>query len=472
VTATHSEVVAFLLPRFDDPLQVGFLLVILGLMATTMLLAHLSARAASWERKWTRGTATTDDDLDIEHGSVTDLWHAVATGPEKLAEIMPGLLLVVGLLGTFLGLGMALNHASNILGQADAASDGLGDLLGLLKGLGTKFKTSTWGIMAFVAFRIWSELTRFEEKRLAWVIGKVKAELKARNDREHAAAEARQAAVLEQIARAGQTVVDGLGATLVASAREQQAATLAALGGIAASLAGVRDATQATSTSMAEFTRSTESIVGRMAEAAIGMANGASQVSASAQRLNDAVGTFGDRFEEVLSGVGTTLGSAIEQMSRESAATLKDGATGLRQAATDVANAMTTIANDLRATMGSVEASVNTSLDIQRAMGTKVEGTLHCLSQQVAATTVSTDTCTKEIQLGLKSVAHAARHATRISARLQAQEPYLKRIADHLGASHAARAAFDQATGMAAVPPPATVPPSGAALPPTPAAMI
>lgn len=213
---TGSEVTAFILPQLDDPIQITFLLIILVMMAGTVISAHLTARTVSWEKKWNRGTPDdVSDDLDIEHGSVTDLHHAVATAPEKVAEIMPGMLLVIGLLGTFLGLGLALNKASSILGQADAmsagaAADSMNHLMGLLQGLGTKFKTSTWGITGFVLLKIWSEVTRFEEKRLAWVICKVKTELEKRK-REELSVDARNRESLhEQIGLAANKIVAGL----------------------------------------------------------------------------------------------------------------------------------------------------------------------------------------------------------------------------------------------------------------------
>ena len=210
-----SEILGFLLPQLNDPLQMVFLAIILLMIGVTIISAHRSAHPASWEKKWNRGTPDdSSDDLDIEHGSVTDLWHAVATAPEKLAEIMPSMLLVIGLLGTFLGLGLALNHASNILGQADAlsasgAANSMQDLLGLLQGLGTKFKTSTWGITGFVLLKIWSELTRFEEKRLAWVIGKVKIELESRKQELSLAEVVKQKALFDQIDGASSKMVAG-----------------------------------------------------------------------------------------------------------------------------------------------------------------------------------------------------------------------------------------------------------------------
>ena len=117
-----TEFFEFIFPQYEL-LQISFLVLILSMMMLTIITTHKYANAAHWEKKWNGNTPDDHhDDLDIDHGSVTDIWNAVATAPEKLAEIMPGMLLVVGLLGTFLGLGLALNHASHILGQADALS--------------------------------------------------------------------------------------------------------------------------------------------------------------------------------------------------------------------------------------------------------------------------------------------------------------------------------------------------------------
>ena len=211
-----QEIVDFLLPDFADPIQVAFMCILLLMISSTIISTQLVAKPSSWEKKWNKGTPDDDsDDLDIEHGSVTDLWHAVATAPEKVADIMPGMLLVVGLLGTFLGLGMALNHASNILGQPDAmnassAASSMHDLLGLLQGLGTKFKTSTWGICGFVLLKITSELTRFDEKRLAWVINKVKKQINQRKQHCFDTEERKQQQLFDQMQHITNGVADAL----------------------------------------------------------------------------------------------------------------------------------------------------------------------------------------------------------------------------------------------------------------------
>ncbi|MDO6639727.1 hypothetical protein Q4557_07100 [Shewanella sp. 5_MG-2023] len=215
-----DAVLDFLIPDLSDPLQAVFLSIILFMMFCTIVSAHLIAKPKSWEKKWHRGTPDdTSDDLDIEHGSVTDLWHAVATAPEKMVELMPGLLLIIGLLGTFLGLGIALNHASNILSQpnaldASSATDSMQHLLGLLNGLGTKFKTSTWGISGFILLKVWSEFSRFDEKRLTWVIDKVKTEIEHRKSVELTQAAEKQGALFSEISNVSGSVANAFSVKL------------------------------------------------------------------------------------------------------------------------------------------------------------------------------------------------------------------------------------------------------------------
>ena len=183
-----TEVLNFILPE-NDFIQIFFLVVIFGCASLTIFTVRKYASPTYWENKWNGGTVDdTSDDLDAEHGSVNDISHAVATAPEKIAEIMPGILLILGLLGTFLGLGIALNKASTILLEANsgAGMDGaMANLMGMMQGLGTKFKTSTWGIMAFLSLRVWISWNGFEEKRLRWCVLKMKSEFdKTRTEKE------------------------------------------------------------------------------------------------------------------------------------------------------------------------------------------------------------------------------------------------------------------------------------------------
>lgn len=240
-----TEVIDFLKPQ--DVFQLGFLTVILILTVGTMYVTHTAANPKKWERKWNRGTPDdTSDDLDIEHGSVTDLCNAVATWPEKLAGIMPGMLLVFGLLGTFLGLGIALNAASNILGSnnamsASGAAGSMSDLLQLLNGLGTKFKTSTWGIIGFISLTIFNNIHGFDEKRLGWVIEKVKKDLDSKKILEKEILKEKESALFFQISKASECIVSGISSELLKLMQIEKAIHQAAMKNLTESVVKIRN---------------------------------------------------------------------------------------------------------------------------------------------------------------------------------------------------------------------------------------
>lgn len=417
---SSNDILGFLLPNFADPLQFSFFLIILAMIGATIVGTHRMARPSSWEHKWNRGTPDDrTDDLDIEHGSVTDLWHAVATAPEKLAEIMPGMLLVVGLLGTFLGLGLALNHASSILGHSNladpgAAADSMQNLLGLLQGLGTKFKTSTWGILGFVFLKIWSEATRFDEKRLAWVIGKVKGELELRKRSEADARQAREQALFTQIGGTAQHIVEGFGkqlATLIKSNESlnlQQLAHLAKIeqgnDAILRELGQVGTETQAMSTAMSSFTSSTGEVVERMGAAAQGMAAGADKVGDGASQLVQAVNAFESQFTEVLDKVRHDLSEAINNLSAQASTTLKEGSTQLNEATTKISTALGVLSADVKETMNAVNHSINKALAIQERAAEEFIRSNEELNEHIATTTTMVDKLATPIQSGLQAV--------------------------------------------------------------------
>ena len=483
-----GELIDFLLPSFNDPLQVGFLLIISVMIVYTTISAHLAARPASWERKWNRGTPDRDeDDLDIEHGSVTDLWHAVATSSEKLAEIMPGMLLVVGLLGTFLGLGMALNHASTILGQSNALADSMGDLLSMLQGLGTKFKTSTWGIMGFVLLKIWSEVTRFDEKRLIWVIDKVKVELDRRARERQAVEESRQRELFQQISRASAHIVDGISAavsqadrsqqhlltvihgtlththgevketlslandrvlqsldtvretlsqgfdrvdhTLLRTHAEMESSLLSSTGTVHGTLTTIQQAQQSSSEVLARFSQGTQEIVQQMADAAKVMASGAGKVSSAAHGLETVVHDFGSEFRTVLDDVRRDLSNAIGTMSERSASTLKEGSEKLESATREISEALGVLSENVKDTMGQVETSIGQALAIQKKSSSEFTVSAETLNEQIGATTLSTRQLGEDIKAGLRSVAEAGQQMRGIGKSLEKQAPMLERIA-------------------------------------------
>ena len=186
---------------------------IIGGMLVSLITAEVCGRAPAWERNWQGGTHK--GALDIEHGSLGELNQAVATLPERIVANMPGLLLIVGLLGTFLGLGMALDKASGILqGNADslnAMTDSLGQLTGMMKDLGTKFKTSTWGIIAFIALKLWdSARWSAESRRTGWCVDRMKREIDNSRDQHKSATELRDNLTRQALADVGEQLVNAI----------------------------------------------------------------------------------------------------------------------------------------------------------------------------------------------------------------------------------------------------------------------
>lgn len=180
------EILSFLLPFHLSPFKIDalpsiFFFVIWGLFFFTIFRVYQTAKPENWEHNWYGGNKNNQSKkLDAEHGSVMEISEAVATPSEKLADIMPGMILIIGLLGTFLGLGLALDKASSILTGANALSNmdaSMANLMQMLEGLGTKFKTSTWGLLAFILLKVILSKNGYEERRLRWSIEKVKSEL-------------------------------------------------------------------------------------------------------------------------------------------------------------------------------------------------------------------------------------------------------------------------------------------------------
>lgn len=209
-----KDIVEFLTPA-QEPIQIVFFTVIALGVVLSVLLVSLRANPVSWQRKWEgEDFDATPSGLEVEHGSISELSQAVATPAEKLAGMMPGLLLIVGLLGTFLGLGLALDKASSILqssgSSVGAMDDSMQNLMAMMQGLGTKFKTSTWGIIAFILLKVWESWSGFEERRLKWCINRMKGELgqaREMREREKLESEERQH---QSLMGSSQLIVDAL----------------------------------------------------------------------------------------------------------------------------------------------------------------------------------------------------------------------------------------------------------------------
>ncbi|HOH97140.1 MAG TPA: hypothetical protein PL188_02400 [Candidatus Cloacimonadota bacterium] len=177
-----------------DLVQSGFYIVMLGLSAWSIYSLRKHANETSWEENWTNHTsATIDDDIGAEHGSVVELCQVVATKPEHLADILPGIMITLGLLGTFFGLAQSLGQAaqtiSSSMNQISSSSSSFGSMenaltgmIGMLQGMGTQFKTSIWGIIWFLLLRYFYGRLGYASKRLKWTISKMRVEHQTKQD--------------------------------------------------------------------------------------------------------------------------------------------------------------------------------------------------------------------------------------------------------------------------------------------------
>ncbi|GAB1366036.1 hypothetical protein MASR1M36_09070 [Candidatus Cloacimonadaceae bacterium] len=171
-----------------DLVQGIFWFTMLTLSVASIVFLKLYAKASSWEKIWKNNTEDTDDDdVDVEHGSVIELCEVVTTKSETFAEYLPGILLTMGLLGTFIGLAQSIGHAAQTIAlSADQIStagsstssleEAMVGMLSLMQGMGTQFKTSIWGIIGFLTLKIINNRIDFERNRIKWTICKMNTE--------------------------------------------------------------------------------------------------------------------------------------------------------------------------------------------------------------------------------------------------------------------------------------------------------
>lgn len=166
------EYIQFLYPV--DGIQKLFFFLIAGLSIGTAIWILIVAKEKNWEYNWLGETPEApQDDLDVEHGSVFDLSEAIATRGEKFAAVLPSMLLVIGLLGTFLGVGFSLDTAAGILSnKGDEPMALLQKMMPMLDGMGALFKSSIYGIIFFFLFSAFRSIIGTEKKRLKFCIEK------------------------------------------------------------------------------------------------------------------------------------------------------------------------------------------------------------------------------------------------------------------------------------------------------------
>jgi len=438
-----ADVLNFLTPS-NEPIQIVFSSIIVLGVISTILWVKIKARETAWEQKWQgKKNEQQDTTLEVEHGSIHELSQAVATTAEKIANIMPGMLLILGLLGTFLGLGLALDKASTILQNSGGTSVGamggaMQDLTSMMQGLGTKFKTSTWGIIAFILLKVWESINGFEDRRLIWCIGKMKRELdntrqqqeaakagqseflqssmmgsakvivsalavqteslkgewRRMNDQRTQADEARNARWQEHFERVGQGITDlhTVVANVLQRSEEQQAVAQQSL----THLADISRFSDQSLTALRQFTDSNQDNLVALQKAGANMGDAALKVGVSASDLQGVVHGLSTQLTEVLNGVKDGLNDTLKTMNddfsvnlQKMGADLEGATTGLSGVMKDVSVSLDTtirsMSDELKVNLSGMSANLKVATDNISTSIDSMSGSVNAAMNEVAA---------------------------------------------------------------------------------------
>lgn len=462
------------LPFKIEILPTLFFIVIWSLFAWTIFRVYKKAKPESWENNWYGGDKNnTANNLDAEHGSVMEISEAVATSSEKMADIMPGMILIIGLLGTFLGLGLALDKASSILTNANAISSmdaSMAQLMGMLEGLGTKFKTSTWGLLAFILLKVILSKNGYEERRLRWSIEKVKNELDVIRDaklQEERANNQKLISCMQTIANqfertvqvnqdnnrqqveylithAGNTVEEirlsnekqlhmldilrehhteqnklikyqALNFEKLLTKSNDKSDNLIKileLQHIETSYLLQQNVKQGKDTrdAMVGFVEKNEATVNKLGAAATGMSKAAVDMGNSATHLKEVISSFRNNMESVVDLMKKDLNETINGMNTSFSTNMSEMSKGLGAATQDISNAVNSLSSSVDKTMTDVTDTINTSMDIQKkSYATFIETSEH-LNDNVIGMTQLVEKLSGDITSGLKAVSESNRN--------------------------------------------------------------
>ncbi|TRO25847.1 hypothetical protein EQ826_12545 [Ectopseudomonas mendocina] len=473
---TNNEILAFLVPG-SDPLQVSFFFLIFVLCAITLVMMLWGARQATWEKKWNGSGA---DDLDVEHGSVNEISAAVASSGEKMADIMPGILLIFGLLGTFLGLGIALNKASTILLEASSGGgidSSMVSLMGMMEGLGTKFKTSTWGLIAFLTLKGFAGLSSYDERRLRWCIGKMKVAFDQGREAMRAIHERDQSTLISALSKIDQTLLEQLQASRrvleqhVQLSQQGTQATNNALTGMRQAVADLQQSlvpqlhtlnssalnsqraldehtallqqhseqnrqqledSQATRSNLESFISTNSENLSAISAAANQMASAAGGIGQSADQLKAAISEFRSSVGDVLDGLKHDLAGTIDNMGESFTRNMSNISETMAQATAGISGAVENLSENVGKTMSSVQQSNETSIEIQKKAQGEFLVTSGSLIENVEAMTTLVNDLRENILSGLRAVSENGRRMVSLDKRYSDVVEKAARSADAL----------------------------------------
>lgn len=458
-----SHVLHFITPDTTDLFQTGFFLVILGVAAATLVSVWKQARPPSWEANWEgTGRGTAGLALDVDHGSFNDVCDAVATKPEKYADIVPGILLIFGLLGTFIGLGIALDSASSILTNANAQGaldGGMKDLMAMMGGLGTKFKTSTWGILGFLVLKLALSAMGRESQRQQWVIARMKGEMDRSRQASGQLQEARSQLLLAALADVSvrtdvsfdQRMREDRSLRLAHHSesleqdrqlRTESAGVIAAEMRLALSqvfekqqadsdrqssaleqmvnlLGRSNDSAKATQVLLADFTGSQRAFSDAIKESAEMMSSAASSMDGAADDMSTVIQTFENSMKTTLSGIERGLGGAIGTMGDSLRDNLGNMSSLLQKTSDTLQGSLNAFTISTDTTLGQVTASIDRAATSQARSMHEFQGTTEDVQMLVKQNVESIGSIAGKISSSLTSVATCGMEIQKVADRMR-----------------------------------------------------
>lgn len=367
---SRESLILFLQPQ--DMLQWVFFCCIFASAGLTVVFVRLRATPATWERNWKSAIGgETGFTFETEHGSVHDISEAVASRWERLAESMPGILLVIGLLGTFVGLGLALNEAASVV-SANGGASAIGHTL---DGLGTKFKSSTWGIIAYLSFRAWVSISDFDASRMRWCAEKMKERLDSRRAELEKREVALHVRLIEATDRVGTTVARAINE----SGKEHRIILGNLLGEARASntcLSAISEDLATQSKALTSFLEVNSDNLRAIQTSATEMGTAAASVGAAATQLGNVITTLKADLTESINHMNGSIKTNLEAVATQmtsAAEVVSDSASQLGKSVSDfehkVTNVLTTMETGLTGAIGAMNESFNGNM---KAMATNL----------------------------------------------------------------------------------------------------
>ncbi len=165
--------------RYIDPLTIVFIVLEFLLFIADLLFVIVRNYPELWEKSWKRFKEKRKNNINTGEksvsfnyqGSAFELSEIVETGTEQYGDRLPNTLLIIGLLGTFIGIALAIYHIKIVPNNIAASIQNIGEAL---NGMNTQFFSSIFAIV-FVLLRKAFALAGLEttSKRLAWSVEKV-----------------------------------------------------------------------------------------------------------------------------------------------------------------------------------------------------------------------------------------------------------------------------------------------------------